>query len=78
MDDIITQRKRHNAKDGEKSRQRFGRAVQKIPFLGRLFAHSAVLYWDQLDRCVPNLLVCYEVCEPMPSTNAFFLTTEFP
>lgn len=75
MAQIKEQRKLHNADDEEKSRQWWGRAAQKIPLVGRFFAHAAVLYWDQLDRCVQfrqstSTVTNQIASQPLSSTEA--------
>jgi hypothetical protein len=42
--------KKYRSNPQERKRELTGKALQRIPLLGRLFAHLTVYYWDQLDR----------------------------
>jgi len=54
---IAVHRTDHYVQPGEKRRESIGILLQKIPIIGRLIAHCAIYYWDQLDR------VTLEQCE---------------
>ena len=49
-EEIKRQREKRLAEPGEASREAGFKRAEKIPLIGRFYAHGPAYYWDQLDR----------------------------